>query len=95
VPEEINHLFKRGVFGQGMNVKALVTQDSTIPVNETDVRLGGNNSFESRLCDCHLTPLGTYRFHRHAIELRSRREISFYRISREAWRTGAPRAAIP
>ena len=53
VPEQIDYLFKGRVVGQGVNVIALVTEDSPISVNETNVRLGGNNSFESRLCDCH------------------------------------------
>jgi hypothetical protein len=41
------------MFGQGVNVIALVTKDSEISINETDIRLGGDNSFESRLCDWH------------------------------------------
>ncbi len=53
VPEQVDHFFKRRVLGQGVDVVALVTQDSQIPIDETDIRLGGNNPFEPRLCDWH------------------------------------------
>ncbi len=69
VPEEINDLFKSGVVGQGMNVITLIAEDSTVPIDETNIRLGGNNAFEPRLCDWHLTPLfsRTQRLHRQAM----------------------------
>ncbi len=53
VPQQEDHFLKRRVFGQGVDVITLVTQDSQISIDETDIRLGGNNSFESRLCNWH------------------------------------------
>jgi hypothetical protein len=53
MPQQVNHFLKSGVFGQSVNVITLVTQDSQISIYETNIRLGGNNPFESRLCDCH------------------------------------------
>ena len=53
MPQQVDHFLKRRVFGQGVDVITLVTQDSQISINETDIGLGGNNSLESRLCDCH------------------------------------------
>ena len=53
MPKQVDYFLKRRVLGQGVDVITLVTQDSQIPIDETDIRLGGNNTFESRLCDCH------------------------------------------
>jgi hypothetical protein len=36
VPEEIDNLFKSGVFGQCMDVKTLVAQDASLAINETN-----------------------------------------------------------
>src|ERR1700680_2597950 len=37
-----------------MDVVALVAKNAAIPINETNTRLGRNDSFESCLCDWHL-----------------------------------------
>jgi hypothetical protein len=41
------------VFGQGVDIETLIPENPEISIDETNIRLGGNNPFESRLCDCH------------------------------------------
>jgi hypothetical protein len=53
VPQQVDHFLKRRVFGQGVNVETLIAQDSQISIDETNIGLGGNNPFESRLCNWH------------------------------------------
>ena len=53
VPKQVDHFLKLGVFGQGMDIETLVTQDPEISIDETNIRLGGNNPLESRLCNWH------------------------------------------
>ena len=53
VPKQVDHFLKRRVIGQGVDVITLVTEDSQISIDETDIRLGGNNPLESRLCNWH------------------------------------------
>ena len=53
VPKQVDHFLKRRVFSQGVDVITLVTEDSQISIDETDIRLGGNNPFEPRLCNWH------------------------------------------
>ena len=48
LPQQENDFFKRGVFGQRMNVEALITQDSRIAIDVTNLRLSRDNSFKTR-----------------------------------------------
>src|SRR5258708_38155734 len=53
MPKQVDDLFKCCAVGQGVDVEALVTEDSAISIDKTNVRLGGNNALEPRLCHWH------------------------------------------
>jgi nucleoside-diphosphate-sugar epimerase len=50
VPEEINDLFERGFFGEGVDVIAEIAEDAAVAVDETDFRRSSDYAFET--CSC-------------------------------------------
>jgi hypothetical protein len=53
MPEQIDDLFESRMLSEGVDVVALVAEDSEISVNETNVGLGCDDALESRLCNRH------------------------------------------
>ncbi len=53
VPQQVDDFFKRRMLGQRVDVVSLIAQDSGVAIDETNIRLGSNNPFETRLCDWH------------------------------------------
>src|SRR5580704_11265884 len=67
VPQEKNRLFKSRLFGERVNVVALIRENSRIAVDVTNPRLRRNDSFETRTGNCHDSSVSLLGWKHHSI----------------------------
>src|SRR5579872_2765927 len=72
-----------------MDVVAAVAEDSAISIDEANLGLGGDDPFESRLCDWHVYPL----FSSTGGIVREWRVLAMRNLILQDWRDGGLRGA--